>query len=124
MPVVRRRRKQVPGYRLHRPSGQAVVSGTDIYLGPYGKQVSRNECDRVIAEWLANGLWSCIDCKWNSACNLAPAKTAEIIWEQSRDDMNSSRSSVQGSLSGVEQPAETATVGYSSDVRRMPVKDR
>jgi integrase len=57
MTVVRRCRKQVPGYRLHRPSGQAVVtlSGTDFYLGPHGTQISRNEYDRVIAEWLAKG---------------------------------------------------------------------
>ncbi|MCZ6573134.1 MAG: site-specific integrase [Planctomycetota bacterium] len=50
-------RKGIPTYRLHRPSGRAVVtlSGRDFYLGPYRTQVSRDEYDRVVAEWLANG---------------------------------------------------------------------
>lgn len=48
---------QFPSYRLHRPSGQAVVtlSGQDHYLGPHGTKASKIEYDRVIAEWLANG---------------------------------------------------------------------
>ena len=52
-----RKRKPVPSYRLHKPSGQAVVtlSGKDHYLGPYGTEVSKAEYDRLIAEWLANG---------------------------------------------------------------------
>ncbi|MGE5611224.1 MAG: tyrosine-type recombinase/integrase [Bacillota bacterium] len=46
-----------PACRLHKPSGQAVVTlnGQDIYLGPYGSPESRREYDRVIAEWLARG---------------------------------------------------------------------
>lgn len=47
----------VPKYRLHRPSGQAVVSlgGCVHYLGPYGTKASHLEYDRRIAEWLASG---------------------------------------------------------------------
>src|SRR5262245_39365073 len=46
-----------PSYRKHRASGQAIVTigGQDIYLGPHGTQASRNEYDRIIGEWLANG---------------------------------------------------------------------
>lgn len=45
----------IPKYRLHRASGQAIVSlsGKDWYLGPYGTKASHREYDRVIAEWLA-----------------------------------------------------------------------
>lgn len=48
---------RTPSYRLHRPSGQAVVTlnGRDVYLGVYGTQASRNEYDRVIGEWLTSG---------------------------------------------------------------------
>src|SRR5205085_10782223 len=48
---------QNPSYRKHRASGQAIVTidGQDIYLGPYGTQASKNEYDRIIGEWLANG---------------------------------------------------------------------
>jgi integrase len=48
---------RVPSYRLHRPSGQAVVTlnGKDRYLGRHGSQESRDEYDRLVAEWLASG---------------------------------------------------------------------
>ena len=48
---------RVPGYRLHRPSGRAVVTlnGKDYYLGPHGSKESRAAYDRKIAEYLATG---------------------------------------------------------------------
>jgi integrase len=48
---------QVPSYRLHKQSGQAVVtlSGRDVLLGVYGSGESRGKYNRVTAEWLANG---------------------------------------------------------------------
>ena len=50
-------KRRVPSYRHHKPSGQAVVTlnGQDFYLGPWQSQVSRDEYDRLIGEWLANG---------------------------------------------------------------------
>jgi integrase len=46
---------RIPSYRRH-PSGQAIVtlSGVMHYLGPFGTKISRDEYDRVVAEWLAN----------------------------------------------------------------------
>ena len=48
---------RTPSYRLHKPTGQAVVtlSGQDHYLGKFGSTGSRAEYDRLVAEWLANG---------------------------------------------------------------------
>ncbi len=48
---------RVPSYRLHKPSGQAVVTigGRDLYLGKHKSAASRAEYGRVIAEWSANG---------------------------------------------------------------------
>lgn len=48
---------KLPSYRLHKPSGQAVVtlSGRDHYLGPYNSDASRSRYDRLIADWLARG---------------------------------------------------------------------
>lgn len=48
---------RVPSYRIHRPSGQAVVTldGQDFYLGKWKSKPSRAEYDRLIGEWLANG---------------------------------------------------------------------
>ncbi len=49
--------KQVPGYCLHKATGQAVVrlNGHDHYLGTFETDESRQKYDRLIAEWLANG---------------------------------------------------------------------
>ena len=49
--------KQIPSYRLHKSSGQAIVrlNGRMIYLGRHGTAESRAEYDRSIAEWLAQG---------------------------------------------------------------------
>ncbi len=48
---------RLPSYRLHKPSGLAVVSigGRDVYLGKFGTPESRAEYDRLMAEWLATG---------------------------------------------------------------------
>jgi hypothetical protein len=58
----RRRKGEPPRYRLHKQSGQAVVSlpkgdGTyhDVLLGPFDTPESRAEYARVLAEWEANG---------------------------------------------------------------------
>ena len=50
-------RLRVPAYRRHKPTGQAVVTlnGHDHYLGPWYCARSRQEYDRLISEWIANG---------------------------------------------------------------------
>lgn len=54
------RTARVPSYRLHKPSGLAVVTiaGEDRYLGPHGTPASREAYDRLIAEWLVGGRMS------------------------------------------------------------------
>jgi hypothetical protein len=49
--------KKLPSYRLHRPSGRAVVTlnGKNHYLGDWSSPESRAEYDRLIGEWLAAG---------------------------------------------------------------------
>src|SRR5262245_14444747 len=57
------RRNQVPAYRIHKHSGQAVVTlkdsvtgaRKDRLLGPYETAASRAEYGRVIAQWEASG---------------------------------------------------------------------
>jgi len=55
------RRSAVPSYRLHKATGQAVVTLSDgcgnrkdVYLGRFGTPESRAEYARVLAEWEAN----------------------------------------------------------------------
>jgi len=49
--------ERLPKYRLHKPSGQAVVelSGKMFYLGVHGTDASRQKYDRLVTAWLANG---------------------------------------------------------------------
>jgi integrase len=53
---------RIPSYRLHKQSGQALVtlpdgfgSRRDVLLGRYGTQESRAEYLRVVSEWETNG---------------------------------------------------------------------
>ena len=48
---------QVPKYRKHRASGQAIVTiaGRDHYLGPHGTKASHALYDRLVAEFLSAG---------------------------------------------------------------------
>lgn len=47
---------RTPSYRLHKPTGQAVVTidGKDHYLGRHDTPSSREKYDQLIAAWLAN----------------------------------------------------------------------
>ena len=47
---------RTPSYRLHKPTGQAVVTinDKDFYLGRHGTPESRSKYDQLIAEWLVN----------------------------------------------------------------------
>ena len=54
-------RRKAPSYRLHKPTGKAIVTlpdgkggRKDTYLGPYGSAESRREYARVLIEWEAN----------------------------------------------------------------------
>ena len=49
-------RNKLPSYRLHKVSGQAVVTlnGRDIYLGRYNSAESREKYQRAIKEWLTS----------------------------------------------------------------------
>jgi hypothetical protein len=62
-----------PSYRLHKPTGQAVVTldRRAFYLGRHGSPESMAEYNRLVAEWLANGrkLPSASDL---TVCELAP----------------------------------------------------
>lgn len=61
--MARRKKGELPRYRLHKQSGQAVVSlptggaprYRDVLLGPYGSGESKREYPRVLDEWLAAG---------------------------------------------------------------------
>ena len=75
---------QVPAYRRHRPSGQAVVSldGRDFYLGPHGTQVSKDEYDRLTGIWKANGRRMPVG--GEAAPNLTVTEVMAPYWQHAR----------------------------------------
>jgi len=74
-----------PAYRLHKQSGQAVVTlpdgiggRHDVYLGKHGTEASQAEYGRVLAEWRANGR------TWRKAATTADMTVNELVltyWE-------------------------------------------
>lgn len=52
-----RPRKSIPSYRLHKASGQAVVTldGHDVYLGRHDTKASRDAYERAVITWKAHG---------------------------------------------------------------------
>ena len=50
-------KRNIPNYRLHKATGQAFVElgGRRFYLGKHGSRASREEYERRIADYLANG---------------------------------------------------------------------
>ena len=51
------RRRRIPSYRLHKPSGQArvIIDGEHMYLGKYGSPESWEKYRRQVAEHLSQG---------------------------------------------------------------------
>jgi len=47
----------IPNYRLHKATGQAFIElgGRRFYLGKHGSKASKEEYQRKLAEYLANG---------------------------------------------------------------------
>lgn len=64
---------RLPAYRLHKNSGQAVVTlnSKDHYLGEFGSTESRSEYDRLIAEWLGRG-------RQPNIANLSPSADPSV----------------------------------------------
>ena len=80
---------EIPSYRLHKATGQAVVTlnAKDFYLGPWKSVASRLEYDRLIAEWASNGrqLPSTVDCGALSIAELLAAYLTFAKTYYSRD---------------------------------------
>jgi hypothetical protein len=80
------RRSSVPSYRLHKQSGQAIVTLTDgqgsrhdVRLGKHGTPQSRAEYLRVIAEWEATGRHF-LSCARSSAPDITLNELMERYW--------------------------------------------
>lgn len=78
----------VPSYRLHRQSGQAVVTlgGRDVLLGLYATKSSREAYDRAVAEWIANGR-----CWPKADADLSVAELLVRYWQHARSYYRQSR---------------------------------
>jgi integrase len=78
--------RKVPSYRLHKPTGQAVVrlDGRDIYLGKHGTEESQEAYRRKIAEWLTAGTAAAPAGQGGTMVSSAALTVSELIaafWE-------------------------------------------
>src|SRR4051794_78492 len=75
LPAMPRLAHRHPAYRLHRASGQAVVTldRHTVYLGPFDTPASRRKYDQVIGQWLAGGR------RWNPAPAASGPTVDELI---------------------------------------------
>lgn len=71
---------RVPSYRLHKPTGQAVVTlnGKDHYLGKWNTKPSKAEYNRLIGEWLAG------DTYLPSGNDLTMAEVCVAYWRYAK----------------------------------------
>src|SRR5262245_40727580 len=83
-----RPRKSVPSYRLHRQSGQAVVTLSDglgnrrdVLLGRFDTPESLQEYTRVLSEWVANGRRLTAGSAEGSAPDLTVNEMAVAYWQ-------------------------------------------
>src|ERR1700738_4903603 len=76
------RRLRVPSYRLHRASGQAVVTlnGRDHYLGRHDTPESRLAYERLVAEWLGSGRCPVVE----RSGDLTLVEALDAYWQHAR----------------------------------------
>jgi len=74
-----KRRRRIPSYRLHKPSGQArvIIDGEHIYLGKYSTPKSWEKYHRVVADCL-NGQSGSISAISQDA-SLGPSPTIDEL---------------------------------------------
>ena len=74
----------MPSYRLHKPSGQAVVtiSGSDHYLGLHDTPQSKQKYARLVQEWIASNRVPLADCSPAApAANITINELVLTFWE-------------------------------------------
>jgi hypothetical protein len=73
---------QVPSYRLHKQSGQAIVTlgDRDFLLGKHGSPESRAAYSRLTAEWQANGR----NAPRQTGGEVAVSRVIELFWEHAK----------------------------------------
>jgi len=88
--MARRRKGEPPRYRLHKQSGQAVVSlplgggrYKDVLLGPYGSPESHRDYARIISEWRVTGATSCQILR--SSQDITVAEVCLRFWSHAKE---------------------------------------
>src|SRR5262245_48732356 len=85
-----RPRNHVPAYRLHKQSGQAIVTVTvngkrrDILLGKHGSPESQEEYARVLARLRAGGPSAAVELSTKSDITISELVLAYATRDQSR----------------------------------------
>lgn len=87
-----RRVHRYPSYRLHRQSGQAIVTlpdgfggRKDFLLGPHGSPASEQEYRRRIAEWEAAGRCLVPPCTTKAGTDITICELTAAFWKHAKE---------------------------------------
>ncbi len=78
--------KRTPSYRLHKPTGKAVVTldGKDHYLGKFDSAESRENYHRLIAEWLGSSKTAVSETSKTNASTLTVVEMIAAFWDHAQ----------------------------------------
>lgn len=96
------RRDKVPSYRLHKPSGQAVVTlnGQDHYLGKFETQASRDAYDQLIATWMSHG--RSLPLEQQRATVVCVAKVCEVFLKWAKGEYRNAQGQLSREVANIE----------------------
>ena len=113
-----RRKNKIPSYRLHKGSGQAVVtlSSKDIYLGVHGTEESHAEYKRVIAEWLQHNKVTPDESRtgMNPGSGILDINELVLAYWQFAEQYYTSNGKVSGELNNMRDAAKPLIELYGS----------
>src|SRR5437016_3442771 len=72
------RRRTIPTYRLHKPSGLArvIINGEHVYLGRYGSDESKAEYERLVRKLLTERVAADLEAQVQVSTDLTVAELA------------------------------------------------
>lgn len=112
------KKNKIPSYRLHKGSGQAVVtlSGKDIYLGVHGTEQSHVEYKRVIAEWLQHNKVAPDESRTglNPGSEILDINELILAYWQFAEEYYTSNGKVSGELNNMRDAARPLVELYGS----------
>jgi integrase len=111
------RRRTIPAYRLHAPSGQArvILNGKHIYLGRYDSEESRTEYEKLVRKLLTDRAASELEARVQISTDLTVAELAASYLKFARK-YYVKRGRVTPEYDHIHSAVNTVTAKYGHDL--------